>query len=277
MALFRTRNSSDSRSEPANRKKSASVDTVETLRTRARQRLIGSALLLIAGIITFTLLFDNKPRPIPTDIEIIIPDKGKVVPISAPTQTTTQAPAPTSAQTTPNSAANGAVAEPAPAVSSVKPAQITATETKTVQASSSLDAKEELVTAKPAVKAEVKAEPKVPVKVEPKTKPTVDDGAKAKAILEGKDPNTNAASNNNAASGTDRYIVQVGAFADAAKAREVRLKVERTGLKTYTHVAKTPEGTRTRVRVGPFANRAEADKAAEKIKKLDLPAAILTL
>lgn len=34
MALFRTRNSSDSRSEPANRKKSASVDTVETLRTR---------------------------------------------------------------------------------------------------------------------------------------------------------------------------------------------------------------------------------------------------
>ncbi len=140
-----------------------------------------------------------------------------------------------------------------------------------------LDAKEELVKAKPAVKTEVKAEPKVPVKVEPKTKPTADDGAKAKAILEGKDPKTNEASNNNAASGTDRYIVQVGAFADVAKAREVRLKVERTGLKTYTHVAKTPEGTRTRVRVGPFANRAEADKAAEKIKKLDLPAAILTL
>ena len=137
------------------------------------------------------------------------------------------------------------------------------------------------------MKAEVKTEPKPPVKQEPKidpkstskanTKPNADDGAKAKAILEGKDPKVAAPSNKNTAAETDRYIVQVGAFADAAKAREVRLKVERTGLKTYTHVAKTPEGTRTRVRVGPFASRAEADKAAEKIKKLDLPAAILTL
>jgi DedD protein len=31
------------------------------------------------------------------------------------------------------------------------------------------------------------------------------------------------------------------------------------------------------VRVGPFPTKAEADKAAAKIKKLDLPAAILTL
>jgi DedD protein len=57
----------------------------------------------------------------------------------------------------------------------------------------------------------------------------------------------------------------------------VRLKVERAGMKTYTHVVETKEGRRIRVRVGPFANKAEADKAAEKIKKLDLPAAILTL
>ena len=293
MALFRTRNSSDNKAEPATRNKSASVDTVETLRTRARQRLIGSALLLLAGIITFTLLFDNKPRPIPTDIEIIIPDKDKVVPISAPAQVPVQTPAqaPASASISPPSAAgvaaSNAVTEPAPSASSVKPATTTATETKTVQAPSSLDAKEELVTAKPAVKAEVKTEPKPPVKPEPKidpkstskatTKPNADDGAKAKAILEGKDPKATAPSNKNAATETDRYIVQVGAFADATKAREVRLKVERTGLKTYTHVAKTPEGTRTRVRVGPFASRAEADKAAEKIKKLDLPAAILTL
>jgi DedD protein len=71
--------------------------------------------------------------------------------------------------------------------------------------------------------------------------------------------------------------VQVGAFADDGKARDTRQKVERAGLKTYTHVAETKEGKRTRVRVGPFATRAEAEKAAEKIKGLDLPAAILTL
>lgn len=78
------------------------------------------------------------------------------------------------------------------------------------------------------------------------------------------------------AAGT-RYILQVGAFADANKAREVRLKLEQAGLKTYTHVAETKEGKRIRVRVGPFATKAEADKAAEKVRGLQLPAAILTL
>jgi len=72
-------------------------------------------------------------------------------------------------------------------------------------------------------------------------------------------------------------IVQVGAFADADKAKEVRQKLERAGLKTYTQVAQTKDGERTRVRVGPFASKADAEKAAGKIKSLDLPAAILTL
>ena len=69
----------------------------------------------------------------------------------------------------------------------------------------------------------------------------------------------------------------VGAFADADKAQEVRQKLEKAGLKTYTQVAETKDGKRIRVRVGPFASKAEADKAASKIKTLDLPASILTL
>jgi DedD protein len=42
-------------------------------------------------------------------------------------------------------------------------------------------------------------------------------------------------------------------------------------------VSDSKEGKRTRVRVGPFANKAEADQAALKIKALDLPATILSL
>jgi len=72
-------------------------------------------------------------------------------------------------------------------------------------------------------------------------------------------------------------VVQVGAFADPAKVRDVRRKVEATGLKTYTQVVGTPEGDRTRVRIGPFTDKAQADKAADTIRKLSLPAAILTL
>jgi DedD protein len=39
----------------------------------------------------------------------------------------------------------------------------------------------------------------------------------------------------------------------------------------------TKDGKRLRVRVGPFASKADADRAAAKVKGLDLPASILTL
>ncbi|MDO4593068.1 MAG: SPOR domain-containing protein, partial [Comamonadaceae bacterium] len=48
-------------------------------------------------------------------------------------------------------------------------------------------------------------------------------------------------------------------------------------LKTYTQTVDTKDGKRTRVRVGPFAQRDEADKAAARIKGLGLAAAVLTL
>ena len=74
----------------------------------------------------------------------------------------------------------------------------------------------------------------------------------------------------------NRSIVQVGAFADSAKARDTRLKIEKAGFKTYTQVVETPEGQRIRVRIGPFATKEEAEKVGEKIKTLGLDVAILT-
>jgi DedD protein len=92
-------------------------------------------------------------------------------------------------------------------------------------------------------------------------------------LLEGRSAEPAASAN----AEDSRFIVQVGAFADAEKAREARTKVERAGLKTYTQVVDTKDGKRTRVRVGPFNNRAEADKAAARIKALELSASVLTL
>ena len=74
-----------------------------------------------------------------------------------------------------------------------------------------------------------------------------------------------------------RFIVQVGAFSDEAKVKEVRAKLEKAGFKTYVHVAQTKEGKRTRVRIGPFASKEEAQKTVNKIKPLQLSAAVLTL
>lgn len=112
-----------------------------------------------------------------------------------------------------------------------------------------------------------------------------DDAARARALLEGKPTAAPAAAATVAMApstppvGADagRFVVQVGAFGDAAKAQEARAKLTRGGLKTYVQSVDTKDGKRIRVRVGPFANKAEADRAAARVKGLDLPASILTL
>ncbi|MDO8457678.1 MAG: SPOR domain-containing protein [Burkholderiaceae bacterium] len=299
MAIFSTRSSSQ-RGQEAARKNNVPVDSIETLRTRARQRLIGAVVLVVLGVVGFTLLFDTQPRPIPVDIEISIPDKDKTERLgmpAAPSAAVSAAAAPVTAPVAP-----AMVVAPAPKAGSEAASSTASAPQPSVQASASLSPKEELLSGKPPAKEAVKTEPKavpktepkpekkvekpvekkpdmaVAVKAEPKpvVKPAVvDDGAKAKAILEGKEPARTGP--DAAADVSNRFVVQVGAFADGTKAHEVRVKLERAGLKTYTHVAQTKDGARTRVRVGPFAKRDEAEKAAAKIKKLDLAAAILTL
>ncbi len=247
MALFKFRKPGD---DPAASHRQP--ESVEAMRRRARHRLVGAAVLVLAGVIGFPLLFDTQPRPVAIDIPIEIPDRNKVKPL-APPRADARGPV------------TVASAPPLPVVAAapVEPPAAPKVENK---AAAPAPAPVPAPVTEPVAKAPAKPEPRPAAKAEPVA---ADDGAKARALLEGKQPTVAAVEG--------RFVVQVGAFADPGKARETRLRVEKTGLKTYTHVAETKDGKRIRVRVGPFANRAEADKAAEKIKGLDLPAAILTL
>jgi DedD protein len=74
-----------------------------------------------------------------------------------------------------------------------------------------------------------------------------------------------------------RFVVQIGAFAEAAAVRDVRAKAQKAGLSTFTQVVETSEGKRTRVRVGPFDSREAAEKAAAQVKAAGLPGSVLTL
>ena len=214
----------------------APAENLDTVRKRAKHRLIGAAVLVLVGVVGFPLLFDSQPRPIPVDIAIEIPARQSVKPLATATPASAT-PAPSAAPATP--APDPAPVAPPAAVASVTPA------------------------ATPV--------PAVPVAAAPAAPRVAEDSARAKALLEDKPV---AGANVPAEL---RLVVQGGAFADAAKAREVRLKLEKAGLKTYTQVADSKDGKRTRVRVGPFASKAEADQAALKIKALDLPATILSL
>jgi cell division septation protein DedD len=68
----------------------------------------------------------------------------------------------------------------------------------------------------------------------------------------------------------------VGLFADADNARKAYAKMRVAGLPAVRQVIKTPKGaTRTRVRSGPFASRAEAEQAADAIRALKLDAVVV--
>ena len=57
------------------------AEQVREVRVKARRRLIGVTLLLVAGIIGFPLLFETQPRPIPVDIPIEIPSRDGAAPL----------------------------------------------------------------------------------------------------------------------------------------------------------------------------------------------------
>lgn len=261
--------------------------SAEVLRKRARHRLIGAAVLVLLGVVGFPLLFDTQPRPIPVDIPIVIPGKANVPPLGT-AGTAPSAPSAAVVSTAPPTPATVVAAAPEAAPTPTPAATARRETPEKVAAAASLDAKEEIVRSRPvepppaAPKPKPEAKPEHKPEAKPVAKPAVvDDGARARALLNGgalpPAAQVAAAKPATADAADARFIVQVGAFAETAKAQEVRMKVERTGLKTYAQVADTKDGKRTRVRVGPFSSRAEAEKAAGKIRGLDLPAAILTL
>jgi DedD protein len=227
MAFFKLRKAGGEPAAPA-----PAPESVDALRRRARYRLAGAAILVLAGVIGFPLLFDNQPRPIAVDIPINIPDKAKAKPLAV---------APVSE---PKSAQASAPAEPTVAAAVV---------TASPAASGPLDTVAKAPESKAAPK-EIQKEEVIVSAAKPADKKT-----------------------DKPAESSGRFVVQFGAYTDSAHAHEARLKVEKTGLKTYAQIAETPEGKKFRVRVGPFEKRSDAENAADKIKKIGLPTAILGL
>lgn len=292
----------------------APPDAVALARSRARRRLIGATVLLAIGVIGFPLLFETQPRPIAVDIPIEMPQRDKAPPLvltpapgAAPTITDPAPPvrmpppelterAGDAGQELPASTARPGASAPATRLAEAPGTSVTpvapakpATEARP-PADARPAAEPRPLEAKPAAEprpAASKASPAAskpagapPAATAPDGKPApakaaaAQEAARAQALLEGKAAPAAAAP---AADGASRVVVQVGAYTEAEKLRQVRSKLEQMGFKTYTQVVEGNGERRTRVRVGPFATRAEADKAAARIKAAGLQAAILSL
>jgi len=272
------------------------ADAMREVRARARTRLMGATVLLLVGVIGFPLLFETQPRPIPVDLPIEIPARnapgvvdasshaaGRHLASAAPLAASGPAPESVSydarpsapqAASTPATSASGqrsAFSSLAAALSSSSGNPGTAPDSAAYIAPSMGGkpakpgpASTAIATAKPATASHA-AGPVLPPPVASKPSPA--------AIL----ADTGAASPPEAAANGGRFVIQVGAFLEEAKVRETRAKVEKLGMKTYTQPVETPTGKRIRVRVGPVATKAEADKLASRLKADGLQAVVLSL
>jgi DedD protein len=285
----------------------SSSSDVEAMRVRARRRLIGMVVLVGAGVIGFPWLFETQPRPMASDIHIAqAPQSGGAsaaalaaagTGLGAATIASVRPPAPSLA-TTPNTAPTTTSTTTAPQGPSARVGTTAEREefvpdaqaraASAVPAASKVDSKPVAKLAdkqasrpaeKPVAKVAEKALEKAPEKTLDKAaeKKLADKKAEDKRAEDKKAADKKLADKKALDKPVTRYVVQFGAFAEAGAAHEARMKAERLGLKTYAQQVDTPQGKRIRVRLGPYADKAEADKAANALRKAGLPGAVLTL
>jgi DedD protein len=163
MAFFKFRKGGDEQPAPA-----AQPETVEALRRRAKNRLIGAAILVVAGIVGFPLLVDKEPRPVAQDLPILMPARYQLAPLGLPSGSVGQG-------------GNTSRADAARASAGAGPARA--------------------------------FEDEVPATA---------------ATQDTKNPSAGGVTPGDA---QVRYVVQVGSFGDAARARAARGKLERAGLR----------------------------------------------
>jgi len=101
----------------------------------------------------------------------------------------------------------------------------------------------------PEPRAEEKRAPKAP------EKPSVAESAHARA---------------DTAIAGEQFVVPVAALASPEKVKELAARLAEAKLPYYTESIATAQGQVTRVRVGPFGDRAAAEKALEQLKLLGL-------
>jgi DedD protein len=261
---FRAKKTVDESGRPARSKvpgpgaSAAPEGPVQAARTQARRRLMGALVLLGLGVVGFPILFETQPRPLPVDTPILVPEGTPVR--AAP------APAPRSLPVVPADAGNETAAEASaasgPVVAAVASAPAPPAAASRPVAAAAVDVAPAPVAALP--KPRAAAPPAKPQAVRPEV-PRPEAAKPAKAAAE-----TGPAS-------AGRFVVQVGAYNDMERLRAARQNLDKLGYKSYTQDVETPAGKRTRVRVGPFNGRQEAEAVASKVKASGMQANVLSL
>ena len=233
------------------------VDPALPEKKRARRRLVGAVALVMAAVIVLPMILDSEPQPLAADIAIQIPSKDR--PAAHPDSAVPNA----SSLTVPGTPLSAAldkdeeIIQPSAIPTPVENSATTLSSTSDTASKSAFPSKQASG-----------VEDKAVAQPTPARKP--DDSERARAILEARTLAQVDTVTAPREAKPGAYLVQVAALTSQDKVNELQSKLKNAGIKSHTQKVAAANGNWIRVRVGPFANREEADKMREKIAKLGL-------
>ncbi len=272
---------------------------------KARRRLVGAVAFLGAVGVSLPFLLDSEPKPSTRDVQIRVPAREPMNAAGAEPV----APQAKAGSTTPPvvpviplepTMGDAAKEFPTPSRIETKPAEAKRDEPKKDDPKKDDLRKDDLKkdnlrkdgqkkdeltkdgAKKDAAKKDAAKKEAVTKDAAAKDAPTKDaaakDSASKVALSEPKKPEVKKPDPKKEESKKDEpkaYRVQIGAFSSEDSAMEQLAKASKLGLKAYTEKIATNNGTKTRVRVGPFVNREQAEQALAKLKLSGVEAALV--
>ncbi|SFU38773.1 SPOR domain-containing protein [Nitrosospira multiformis] len=235
------------------------------LRKRARRRLVGAIVLATAAVVVLPMILDSKPDRRGHEIDIHIPSEDSVEELAAESVSPANTPLATASSMPQAEGSQQAGAASGKNITALPPRETLASINEKTSASPAPAAPRNETaatsTAPAASRVETASKNALPAAPRNERAPTNTAPATSRAETASK----NAAP---AASREASFVVQLGAFSTPTKAARQSEKVASQNFSAYTEIVKSGKEEVTRVRVGPFATREEADKTREKLKNL---------
>ena len=275
MGLFSRKEAKSSRHAAHRPRPSVSSEAqAASLRVRARRRLAGAVALVLAAVIILPVLLDGEPRPVPTGIDIAVPERNAPFnpqlsppPVAGVTEGDATAPvSPGLASSASDSTASG-IDVPTTDLSVGAAAQVNQAEKPASAATQSEASSPVTPTTKPDPKPSAAAATAATAVPTPAAKP--DKTAEALAILEGRAPPAASSSPPSASATTEAFVVQVASYGSEPDAKSRVEKLKSQGISNAFLETAAVSGKPTyRLRVGPFDSRSAAQAAQARLRTL---------
>lgn len=248
------------------------------LKKRARRRLIGAVAFAGLAAVVLPMVMDKAPELETQEVDIHIPGQDQVAftprlepaqkrpvsvrlaepPVTRPAEKTAEKPAAKPVEKPEKPAEKPEKPAEKPVEKPVKPTEKPAKPDKPAEKPAKPAEKEKPADkpAKPTEKPEARA-----------SEAQQAEAQRAAAILSGKTV-AQAPAQTTQAPAVDSFVVLAGTFSNPANAKALQARISELGIKVYTEPFDSSDGKKTRVRAGPFAKRAEAEKALVKMQRI---------